>query len=571
MNQVIFLILRKMRSPLIVLIVAYAISILGFVLIPGMNDQGEPERMSFFHAFYFVSYMATTIGFGEIPYPFTDAQRMWAIISIYTTVVAWLYGIGKILTLIQDPKFKQVVTENNFTKTVSQIGEPFYIICGYGDTGTQLVRALIQRNIRSVVIDIDRNRINELEVEPKEMDIPSICADAQSTIILKEAGLLNRNCKGVVAITDDDDVNLKVAITSKLLNPGAKVVCRAESHETEANMASFGTDHILNPYDIFANHFALALHSPGNYLLTEWLNAVPNEPLPEPVYPPHGLWILCGYGRFGKAVYKNLLDEGISTNLIEAKPEQTGCKGFCIEGRGTEASTLLKANIKEAVGIVAGTDNDANNLSIVMTAAQLSPDLFMVARQNHHNNQEIYNAALLDMVMHRSDIVANDIFTYLTNPLTGIFFEKSRAMGNDWSNQLISRLAAFIGEVVPELWSIKIDTESTPAITDKLELGQRVKLKHLLTDNLDHQQQIAAIALLWKSRDGEVILEPEDDLELNHGDELLFCGLAGLANKMEWVLKNHNVLSYVQTGVVTPAGYLWEKLSRKKSTRILNE
>ena len=77
MRNLIYLLLRRMRMPLIVIILAYAVSILGLVLIPGVDDQGQPWHMSIFHAFYFVSFMGSTIGFGEIPYPFSDPQRLW--------------------------------------------------------------------------------------------------------------------------------------------------------------------------------------------------------------------------------------------------------------------------------------------------------------------------------------------------------------------------------------------------------------------------------------------------------------------------------------------------------------
>ena len=50
MYNLLYLLLRRMRTPLIVVILAYAISILGLVLIPGMDDQGNPWRMSCFHA-----------------------------------------------------------------------------------------------------------------------------------------------------------------------------------------------------------------------------------------------------------------------------------------------------------------------------------------------------------------------------------------------------------------------------------------------------------------------------------------------------------------------------------------
>lgn len=69
MGHVFYLLLRRLRAPFLTIIVIYAISTLGFVLIPGQDDQGNPWHMDFFHAFYFVSFMGSTIGFGEIPYP----------------------------------------------------------------------------------------------------------------------------------------------------------------------------------------------------------------------------------------------------------------------------------------------------------------------------------------------------------------------------------------------------------------------------------------------------------------------------------------------------------------------
>ena len=67
MNYVAYIVLRRLRAPLITLIVIYSMSVLGYVLIPGVDSEGEPYRMNFFHAFYFVSYMGSTIGFGELP------------------------------------------------------------------------------------------------------------------------------------------------------------------------------------------------------------------------------------------------------------------------------------------------------------------------------------------------------------------------------------------------------------------------------------------------------------------------------------------------------------------------
>ncbi|MGI9321284.1 MAG: ion channel, partial [Thiogranum sp.] len=132
MHNVISLVLRRMRLPLILLISTYAISVLGLTLIPGIDDQGNPWRMDFFHAIYFVSFLGSTIGFGEIPYAFTGAQRMWTTFTIYAAVVSWLYAIGTILTVIQDPGFRRVLAFQSFVRKVRRMREPFYILCGYG-------------------------------------------------------------------------------------------------------------------------------------------------------------------------------------------------------------------------------------------------------------------------------------------------------------------------------------------------------------------------------------------------------------------------------------------------------
>ena len=99
-SRVTFIVLRFMRAPIIVLISIYAIAMAGWVVIPGIEVDGEVQRLSFFHAFYFLTYTATTTGFGELPVKFTDAQRMWGIICLYASVVAWLYAVGAIIRLL---------------------------------------------------------------------------------------------------------------------------------------------------------------------------------------------------------------------------------------------------------------------------------------------------------------------------------------------------------------------------------------------------------------------------------------------------------------------------------------
>ncbi len=563
MHHIVYVLLRRIHAPLIGLVVVYAVSILGFVLIPGMDDKGNVWRMGFFHAFYFVSYMGTTIGFGEIPYPFTDAQRLWATASMYATVIAWLYGIGAALAAVQDPAFKTILRESAFRRAAQRISEPFYLVCGYGDTGKMLVRAFSESDYRAVVMDVDPNRIVSLELDDLPLQVPGFAADAAAPVNLARAGLLHKHCAGVIAVTDRDEVNLKIAIAAKLLNPHLPAVVCAERHDTEDNLKSFGTDQVINPFDTFAGRLALAVHSPGLFLLYEWMTAVPHEPLREPLFPPHGRWILCGYGRFGKAVHNRLAAEGISVTIVEADPVKTACPEDAIIGRGTEADTLLQAGVESAVGIVAGTDNDVNNLSIIMTARQINRKLFTVGRQNLHQNDIIFQAAKLNLTMQRGSVVANKIFAFTTTPLLAEFLHLAMQHGNAWANQLVSRIGGISGDEVPQTWLLEVTPSSAAALYAGIVRGSQPTVGDLYRSPRNRDERLSCLVLLIQ-REGKEILLPEEQEPLQKSDRMLFCGRFGAKQQMEWIARNHNVFDYLVNGMEHPSGLLWKWFTRRR-------
>ena len=556
MPNIFYLLLRRLRSPLILMIVVYAISILGFVLIPGIDDQGNPWRMDFFHAFYFVSFMGSTIGFGEIPYAFTDPQRLWATICIYATVVSWLYGIGSTLTMLQDPAFRKLLTDNKFRRQVARIREPFYLICGYGDTGGRLVTALADEGIRSVVVESNQERINILELDDIILPIPRLCADAAQPAALKMAGLEHPYCAGVVALSANDKTNLKIAIISHLLRPELRMISRCQSKDAEKNIASFGANEIINAFDTFAGRLSLALHSPGMFVLFEWMTGVPHEQLQEPVFPPKGNWILCGYGRFGKAVYERLLSEGVETTIVEAEPERTAAPEDIIVGRGTEAETLREAGISKAAGIVAGTDDDANNLSILMTARELNPDLFSVARQNQKRNDVLFDVADISLVMRRGSVIAHKIFALIRTPLMGHFLRQASQQDNEWANTLVARITGVVNDEVPLVWELNIGHEQSPTFYCGRNTG-KIYLKDLFRDPRNRETPLPCIPLMLR-RGYENILQPKDDTKIKDGDRLMFCGQNEARQQMQWILQNDDVLMYVLTGEEHPSGYLWK-------------
>lgn len=567
MDNIVFIVFRRMRQPLLTLLGVYTISILGLVLIPGQDATGNSNHLSIFHAIYFTSYMATTIGFGEIPYEFTDAQRLWVTFMLYSGVIAWLYAIGTILSLLQDKTFQESLAEFKLARRIRQFRQPFYLICGYGETGSKLVKGLTDVGQHVVVVEVNEQRANLLSIANLRDNVPILYGDARSPLHLQNAGLKHSQCRAVVAVTDDNETNLKIAITSKLLHPDIKVICRADAIEVEKNMASFGTDFIIDPYDAFANSLATAFQVPCLYFLQNWLysNEV-SQALAEPIYPPtEKHWVICGFGRFGKAVYERLVKENINVTVIEADPESTGRpeQGF-IQGTGTEAKTLLEADIISASGLIAGTDNDVNNLSIIVTALELNPRLFTIIRQNHTDNSDIIHAVKANIVMHPSKIIADKIRILLGTPMLYEFTTRAFYLENEWACELVSRLYAIAANQLPEIEEITISSKYAPAVNKAIQEGELILLGDILRDPWNREKTLKCIVLMVNSS-GESLLLPDENFPIKRHDKLLVCASHAGLTRFYWNLQQDNLLHYSITGEVTNTSWLWNKLFNKGS------
>lgn len=570
-SPVFSMIMSRMRAPLILLIIIYAVSMSGLMIIPGIDDQGNPWRMSIFHAFYYVSFTATTIGFGEIPYPLTEAQRFWVICTIYMTVIAWLYAIGNILGLVQDPVFKKARHEHKFRNQVKKIRERFYLVCGLGETGYEVVKALTDEHYRAVVIEEDAATLLENNIYDLREFVPCLIADASIPRNLVMAGIGRNNCNGVIGATSSDETNLKIALSSKLLHPEGKVVCRSDFKPFEENMRSFDTDYVVNPYHTFADIFSMLLHSTSLHLIFDWLTGAPDSQITdEPLKLNYGRWVLCSYGRFGSALYQKFLEHDVEVTVLDSNKEayetfkqvNIDQEEDIISATGIDEKSLKKAGIDTAVGIIAGGGDDSNNLSTIMTARQMNPDIFVVARQNLRDNSELFNRVNADLVMQPREITARMIRVLFLNPLLSEYFKLASRQDDEWSNIVISRLSAIIGECKPHIWTVDITYKEAPAVFKALALGRKISVNCLSIDPLSNIYKLECVPLLLK-RGEDVILMPDDDARIEKGDRLLFCGMREAMNSMNWILTATASLNYVMQYEIEPESYILKLLSKR--------
>ncbi len=572
-SATVFLVLRRMRAPLIALILIFAVSVLGLTLIPGEDAQGDPRRLNFFESFYFMLSTATTIGFGEVPYPLTAEQRMWVTGSIFLAVIGWAYAIGSLLALLQDRGFRRALALQHFMRKVARLREPFLLVVGHGNTGRRLTRSLDTIGRRSVVLDDDESHVSALELGSYRADTPALVADGRDTSRLRVAGLGHRYCEGVLALTGDEEANLAVAMAVALLRPDLPVIARASSRPVAERMRTFGNVDVVNPFDRFGDHLRILLRSPSSYQLMIWLTSAPGTKIPRRYDPiPQGRWVVSGYGRFGHEITADLRAEGVDVTVIERKEyAETEHKEYAetadgrAAGEGSPVLAAVPGAVEHAVGFVAATDSDTANLSLVEAARRANPDLFIVARQNRATNAALYRAIGVDFVLVQAEVIAHETLARLANPALMRFLPQVPRLGEAWSATLVEKLLQRCGPRMQDMWRVRLTAEDAPALSGWLESGE-ARLGDLVRSPWDRERPIDAVPLLVL-RDGESSLGPDDDFLLEPGDELLLVGRSSARRALDATLVDEATMAYVVGGRFVPSSWIWRRLAGQGSGR----
>lgn len=560
------MVIRRLRAPLILLTVIISVSVLGLTLVPGPVTDGQPHYMSFFQAFYFISYTATTIGFGEIPYAFSDQQRLWIMFCIYMSVIGWAYTLGTVFALLADRNLQQAIASLRFRRTVLHMSDPFYLVCGYGETGRLICQALDRRGFRLVIIEINETRGSEVGLSNYSADVPALTADASNTDILQKAGITHPNCAGVIAVTNDDNANLAISITARLLSPRLPVVARAETQAVAANMAAFGTAHIINPFEVFTNTLSLALHAPAAWHLLGWLTSMAGTLAERRREPPRGAWVLCGYNRLGRLLIKALDDNKSLVTAIDHQPRSDPpFPHSWVQGDASSHDTLEAAGIHEAVGLAVCTDSDVNNLSIAVTACELNKNLFVLMRQNHVSNQALFTAFASDLAFVPGEIIAHECLSILSTPLLAHFLaDIHKRDDEEWCTWLFDRMTRRLGMMSPEIWSERINFTHAPALYRRLMRGENIVLDQLLHSHANRYEYLACEVLYIARDNGDELAVPAGSTPIHPGDELLLAGRPGSRSAFDLNISNDHALTYILTGNDMQRGWIWSKLVPKQ-------
>jgi voltage-gated potassium channel len=114
-------------------------------------------------------------------------------------------------------------------------------------------------------------------------------------------------------------------------------------------------------------------------------------------------FIICGYGRVGRQVARDLRGAGAKFVVIDNNPDNRDAARAAgvryVESDAADDEVLRGAGIERASGVIACVDSDAENIFIALTARELRSDMLIVARASAEDSEKKLLRAGADRVI----------------------------------------------------------------------------------------------------------------------------------------------------------------------------
>ena len=147
-----------------------------------------------------------------------------------------------------------------------------------------------------------------------------------------------------------------------------------------------------------------------------------------------GHYIVCGYGRVGSTVARELVQARERLVVIDILPtslERAAHDGhLVVEGDATDDATLHAAGINYARGLVTAIDSDANNVYVTLSSRAINAGLFIVARANAEGSEAKLLQAGANRVVSPYTMAGRRIAELASRPRVADFIDAALSHGN---------------------------------------------------------------------------------------------------------------------------------------------
>lgn len=134
-------------------------------------------------------------------------------------------------------------------------------------------------------------------------------------------------------------------------------------------------------------------------------------------------YIVCGFGRVGRQVVRDLLDHDAEIVVIDHNPihrDAANATGVAyIEGHASDDEVLVQAGISRALAVIACVDSDAENIFIALSARGLSAQIKVIARASSQDAERKLIRAGADQVISPYTMTGKEMARIALAPVTG--------------------------------------------------------------------------------------------------------------------------------------------------------
>jgi voltage-gated potassium channel len=235
----------KLNKIIMLVLSVLLIGTLGYMFISGY---------SFVDALYMTVITVTTVGFSEVK-PFTPEDKIFTIFLIITSVIIVGYAVSTFSEYLVSGKLFDYFKHRRVEKQIAKL-KGHTIVCGFGRNGRQAIVKLKNYNKQFVVVERDKELVNEIESQGY------LCIQGDATLdeTLINAGILKAD-NLITALPSDAD-NLFVVLTAKQLNSKFKIISRASNETSYSKLKIAGADNVIMPDKLGGDHMASLVTTP---------------------------------------------------------------------------------------------------------------------------------------------------------------------------------------------------------------------------------------------------------------------------------------------------------------------
>jgi voltage-gated potassium channel len=409
-----------------------------------MKYEGQTENVNPITAFYWVTTTITTLGYGDIVFH----SHVGHLFSILVVLSGLLLLWAVILPLEIIPKIEQMA--RIVPSAAPSEMDDHVIICGYNSLVDQLAEKLSILKKPFLIIerseDVARKIYQKYPIVLGDPSDPGVLSNAR----IKQAKLFisneteELNAEVIMAVREISDIEiiaivddldrcrfLKYAGASRMISPKtllgrfiAQIAVPSKKGILPGAVTLFGNQSLVElpiyPWSelIGKSLIDMEIKETGANIVGMWQKGTfkPN-PMPEDVIQLNsvllavgdnnqllklrelcigsrreGSIVIIGYGDVGRLVARTICKRGIRPVIIDRR-DLGELPLVHITGDGTSEEVLLKAGIKDTIGVLVMLPGDADVIYSTLHIRNLNPNAYIVARANHaRSTKKIYRA-----------------------------------------------------------------------------------------------------------------------------------------------------------------------------------